>query len=362
MLIKKILIVSDAWYPQVNGVVRTYDNTIRELKASGFNVQLIEPGQFKNIPAPLYPEIHLAITKPSTVRRMLLDANSDYIHIATEGPLGLMARHAALKEGLSFSTAFHTNFPEYLKKYMYIPTRSSWRTVRWFHSAGRSLMAPSSFIIKELEQRGFHNVRHWGRGIDTTCFSPSSRSPKPAEKTILYVGRVAIEKNIKAFLELNVKAKKVVVGDGPIRKKLEQEYPDVTFAGYKTGEELAHYYRSAQALVFPSKTDTFGNVVLEALACGTAVAAYPLAGALELLQDVRLGTTHQDLEVATEMALLHADYQYCSEFASTFTWKRATQQFVSGLVEKGSGAAYTWNQAALSGAPGTFSKEEMSKS
>ncbi len=331
----RLLLATDAWRPQVNGVVRTIENTLTQLSAQGYEYEVIHPELFNNFPAPLYPEIKLAFPRQKTVARKIRDFQPDHIHIATEGPIGQRVRKFCVKNNYSFSTSFHTLFPDYLKALAGVPPSITWRFFRWFHSAAKSTMVPTHFIKDLLSARGFTNLNVWSRGIDREIFYPHEPvlSRKGGKPILLYVGRVSREKNIEEFLRLETESDKYVVGDGPIRAQLESKYPQATFVGYKKGHDLAAHFSSADVFVFPSKTDTFGNVVLEALACGVPVAAFPLAGALELVsQDTRLGAVDESLQIAVDAALKSGESSFCHEFSTRFTWQNAANQFISGLV------------------------------
>lgn len=278
----RILIISDAWTPQVNGVVRTLLTLTDRLARRGHVVRTITPDQFRTIPCPTYPEIPLALMPGSKVARMIEEARPCVIHIATEGPLGLAARRYCVRRGIPFTTAFHTKFPEYIQARTRLPLSAGYKIVRWFHGPSRCVMVATQGIEDELKHWGVTNVGRWGRGVDTELFKPAvSARPLFGEENrpvFLYVGRVAVEKNIRAFLDLDLPGQKVVVGGGPQLDELKHKYPNVTFTGPKFGEDLARHYAAADVFVFPSLTDTFGLVVLEALSCGTPVAAFPVAG------------------------------------------------------------------------------------
>jgi glycosyltransferase involved in cell wall biosynthesis len=323
----RILLVTDAWYPQVNGVVRTLDTLRKRLIAAGDEVRYLTPDGFVSMPCPTYPEIRLALAGPGSVRKIVAAFRPDAIHIATEGPLGLAARLYCARAGLPFTTAFHTRFPEYVHARFRVPVRWTYALLRWFHGPSRAIMTPTKTVLDDLVARGFPNVRLWTRGVDTDLFRPGAPEPIDGPGPVLmYVGRIAVEKNIQAFLDLDVPGAKVVVGDGPMIDQLRRRHPDVRFVGVKHGEELTRYYNAADVFVFPSKTDTFGLVMLEALACGTPVAAYPVMGPKDVITDPRAGRLDNDLKAAVEAALaLNRDD--CRAFAETFSWEECARLF-----------------------------------
>lgn len=273
----KIMIVTDAWEPQVNGVVRTLKSTTRELTALGHRVELLTPLEFRTVPCPTYPEIRLSLLPGRRVRERIEQFAPDALHIATEGPLGMAARSYALKHGLPFTTAYHTRFPEYVQARFGIPLSATYRFLRWFHGPSRAVMAPTPVVKQDLEKFGFGNVVLWTRGVDLDIFHPmESKVLNSARPIFLYVGRVAIEKNVEAFLALDLPGSKWVAGEGPALAELKSRYPEVNYLGVLSQAELAKVYAAADVFVFPSRTDTFGLVLLEALACGTPAAAYPV--------------------------------------------------------------------------------------
>lgn len=330
---RRILIVTDAWRPQINGVVRTLESLARQLRQWGHEVQFLTPEPFVTLPVPSYPEIRLSLASRGAVFRAMAQARAHHIHIATEGPLGLLARDFCLTRTRSFTTSFHTRFPEYVSARLPVPEDWSYGYLRWFHGPAAATMVPSPSLKLELEGRGFRNLTLWGRGVDAERFHPGARTmfgdlPGPH---LLYVGRVSIEKGVEDFLALDVPGTKIVVGDGPDRHRLERLYPAVRFVGYLHGDALAQAYRSADALVFPSRTDTFGNVLIEALASGTPVAAYPVTGPLDILTDERAGGLSDDLGTAVRLAL-SADRERARALAQSFTWAASAAQFLAALV------------------------------
>ncbi|MCP5395659.1 MAG: glycosyltransferase family 1 protein [Sphingomonadaceae bacterium] len=329
-----IALVTDAWAPQVNGVVRTLTAVTSILEAWGHRVTIISPDQYRSLPCPSYPEIRLALTGRNTVGRRLDALSPDAIHIATEGPLGLAARRHCLARGLAFTTAYHTQFPDYLARRTGLPAATFWPYIRWFHRPARGIMVATDTVRAQLRAQGLINLRHWSRGVDLSAFSPLTEPPelflnlpRPIQ---LYVGRVAVEKNVEAFLESRHQGSKVVVGDGPARAALEAQFPDAHFLGKRSGEALAGCYAHADVFVFPSKTDTFGLVIIEALACGTPVAAYPVAGPIDIV-DEEVGALSHRLDRAIAGALT-CERAACAARAAHYSWGTATDQFLAGLV------------------------------
>ncbi len=331
---ERIAIVTDAWLPQMNGVVRTLTTTCDHLRALGHEVMVVSPDQFTSMPCPTYPEIRLALTRPGAVASRLRDFAPNAIHIATEGTLGLAARRYCTKAGVRFTTAYHTQFPDYLAKRTHLPASWFWRYIRWFHGPARRILVATESIREELRAQGLNQLHHWSRGVDLACFSPEvppatefAGLPRPIQ---LYVGRVAVEKNIEAFLANSHPGSKVVVGDGPSLERLKAHYPEAAFLGRRSGASLAGCYAGADVFVFPSRTDTFGLVMIEALACGTPVAAYPVAGPRDILSG-EVGTMSEDLDQAIAAALTR-DRRACAQFGAGFSWAVATRQFLAGLA------------------------------
>lgn len=327
-----ILIVTDAWSPQVNGVVRTLQSVRAELGKMGHTVAVISPDQYRNMPCPTYPEIRLALTRRVGARITALAP--DATHIATEGPLGLAARRYCLKRGLPFTTAYHTQFPDYVAERTGLPARWFWRYIRWFHGPARAVMVSTPTVARQLHAQGIGHTRHWGRGVDLACFTaegPRHPAMEGLERPIqLYVGRVAVEKNIDAFLTATHPGSKVVVGDGPELGTLKARFPHILFLGKRLGDELASAYRSADVFVFPSRTDTFGLVLIEALATGTPVAAYPVQGPVDVLSP-EVGCMDEDLDTAIAAALTR-DRAVCAAYARGFGWHDSARQFLEGLA------------------------------
>lgn len=326
-----IVIVTDAWRPQVNGVVNTIARTNEQLEKLGHTVHVISPQDFRTLPLPTYPEIRLAVFPGRRVRAMLEALNPDAVHIATEGPLGLAARAWCLKNRFPFTTAFHTQFPEYLWLRARIPLALSYRLMRWFHGPASTLMVATPTLHQRLTQWGFRNLGYWSRGVDTGLFRPRIKSYLDANRPIfLYMGRVAIEKNIEAFLKLDLPGTKYVVGSGPDLETLRRKYPAARFTGFKSDEDLAKHVAAADVFVFPSRTDTFGLVMIEALACGVPVAAYPVQGPADVIENGVTGSLSNDLREAA-LEALKLDPKCCRETALEYTWEACTRQFLNHL-------------------------------
>ncbi len=331
---KKILIVTDAWSPQVNGVVTTLKTVIDHLTDKGHEIKVISPDMFKTVPLPIYPEIRLAVFAKRKMARLIDEFAPDSLHIATEGPLGWAARSIFLKRGWQFTTSYHTKFPEYAHESIGMPLRLGYAVVKKFHGKSAAMMVATKTLEDDLAARGFKNAVTWTRGVDTKLFNRRRKKavtlPGPV---MVYVGRVSVEKNIEAFLDLDVPGSKLVVGDGPQLNKLNSKYPNVTFAGAQFGEALAAHYRSGDIFVFPSKTDTFGLVMLEAMACGLPVAAYPVTGPLDVLAGSKAGKMDEDLSKAVKAAL-KADPKAARDHALKFSWDACAKMFLSNLVAR----------------------------
>ncbi len=328
----RILIVTDAWYPQVNGVVRTLSTTIRILRSRGHEVEILEPSLFKSTPMPGYREIRLAITTKSKVSARISEIAPEVIHIATEGPLGLWARLCCTSNGWKFTTAYHTQFPEYLRLRLPIPLALPYGYLRWFHSRACRTMVATESMRRLLHDRGFSNLAHWSRGVDLQLFRPDRHKLKTKEKPILvYVGRVAVEKNIDEFLNLDIIGEKQVIGDGPALQQLKARHPEVIFHGFHSGQDLVDRIAAADVMVFPSRTDTFGLVLIEAMACGVPVAAYPVPGPIDLITNGRNGWIDADLKVAVKNAL-RVRPENCRRFAEGFSWDRSVDQFLTNIT------------------------------
>jgi len=326
----RILIATDAWLPQVNGVVTTLRNTVRELEALGHYVRLITPEGFRTVPCPTYPEIRLAVAPGPRVARMIEEFEPDAVHVETEAPLGLAARRYCLDAHRPFTTAYHTQFPEFIHARCRLPLSVSYRWMRWFHQPASAVLVATAAMQKRLEHWGFDNLATWSRGVDTELFSPAARERLTRRPIFLYAGRVAVEKSIEEFLKLELPGSKWVVGDGPARAALQARFPDAVFHGVKHGKDLAYYYQQADVFVFPSRTDTFGLVLIEAMACGTPVAAYPVTGPIDVVRDPAVGVLSDDLRTAA-LAALTLDRQRVRKYAEQYSWAAATRQFLANL-------------------------------
>lgn len=340
----KIAISTDAWFPQINGVVRTLAATVNQLNMRGYEVELITPQRFTTVPMPGYSSIKLALAPRFGVRRMLDAFGPDIVHIATEGPIGWSVRAWCRSRQLPFTTAFHTRFPDYVAIRTGIDARRFWPIMRRFHARSEAVLVATPSLASELAGRGIAHTRPWGRGIDRELFRPDhdrhralAALPRPL---MLNVGRVSAEKNLEAFLSLDLPGSKVIVGNGPALADLRARFPDAHFLGSMSGEELAQAYCTADCFVFPSRTDTFGMVVIEALACGLPVAAFPVAGPIDILGTkgrgpdndfpATVGALDNDLALATNRAL-SMDGLAAAVFGARFTWERATDQLLDAL-------------------------------
>ncbi|WP_277981972.1 glycosyltransferase family 4 protein [Sphingomonas phyllosphaerae] len=337
----RIAIVTDAWAPQVNGVVRTLEAVIAELRAGGHDVLVVSPSGAPSLPCPTYPEIRLALMTPAAVGRRIAAFGAEAVHIATEGPLGLSARRWCRARRLPFTTAYHTQFPDYVAARTGADPEWVWRYVRWFHEPAAAVLVSTATIERTLRAHGLSRVKRWGRGVGRAFRPEGALEPRMAATgaradgapVLLHVGRVAVEKNIEAFLAAEVAGVKVVVGDGPARAALERRFPDALFLGALFGEDLAAAYRAADALVFPSRTDTFGLVMIEALACGTPVAAFPVPGPVDVLTPAT-GAMAERLEEAIARALT-LDRAACAAAGAGFTWAASARQFLVALAPLG---------------------------
>ena len=300
--VQRIFLITDAWSPQTNGVVTTLQANLRELETMGCSVTVVHPGLFSTVPLPSYPEIRIALNARQ-LKHQILAARPDSIHIATEGPLGLFARRWLAKRKIPFTTSIHTKFPEYVNERIRLPVNIGYRFMRWFHDAAQASLCTTETHKQELTAWGLKNLVVWRRGVNTKLFRPQAREPRERPK-LYYVGRIAVEKSVEDFLSLpHELGDKIVVGDGPQRTSLERRYPNAQWLGYKRGEDLAAAYADADVFVFPSRTDTFGLVMLEAMASGTPVAAYPVTGPIDVVEEGRTGSLNSDLSKAVEKAL-----------------------------------------------------------
>ncbi|MAX23364.1 MAG: alpha-mannosyltransferase [Phycisphaeraceae bacterium] len=337
----RIALVTDAWHPQVNGVVRTWDTVTRKLRQLGHDVLVIHPKLFRTVPCPGYPAIRLAIRPRKYTIQLLREFEPQCIHIATEGPVGLVARKYCQKSGLKFTTSYHTHFPHYLRVYYGIPESITFKFMRWFHNGSQATLVPTESVKGELEERRFKHVHVWKRGVDRQLFFPPEDGnrdlidlPRPI---YLNTGRVSHEKNLREFAAMKVAGSKVIVGDGPALAKLRRKFPDVHYTGYLVDEDMRRYLQAADVFVFPSYSDTFGNVMMEALACGTPVAAHKVTGPVdvmdeELLEGKVVGAMGPDLHEAAQQAM-GLDRQTCRDYTEKWCWNNATQVLLSHLVD-----------------------------
>ena len=333
----KILVATDAWHPQVNGVVRTLGHVAREAPAFGAELMFLSPDQFWTLPMPSYPEIRLALLGPGDIERCLDRVRPDAIHIATEGPIGHAMRRVCLRRGLPFTTSFHTRFPDYLAGRLPVPERwtneITWAWLRRFHAPGVAVLAATPTLASELGSRGFKNVKPWPRGVDAELFCPRQGPDLKLRRPVfLTVGRLAVEKNLEAFLRLDLPGSKLVVGDGPARNSVMRKFPDAFFIGSRQGEALAQIYAAADVFVFPSRTDTFGLVMLEALASGVPIAAFPAAAPRDVIGMSNVGVLDDDLARAC-LAALECSRQECRDFALRMTWAESARIFVEHVAE-----------------------------
>jgi glycosyltransferase involved in cell wall biosynthesis len=327
----RIMIVTDAWFPQTNGVVRTLAQTAASLGRFGHEVRMITPRDFRSIACPTYPEIRLSLLPYKQVERSILAFSPQALHIATEGPLGLSARRFCVRRGMRFTTSYHTQFPQYLRARFPVPLTLSYRALRWFHGSAVRCMVSTASVRADLESHGFGNLASWRRGVDTETFKPYAkdflRLPRPIAA---YVGRVSIEKNVDGFLKMDWAGSKIVIGDGPLRPQLEQQFPQTAFVGYRFGEDLARHLGAADVMVFPSRTDTFGLVNLESMACGVPVAAFPVSGPIDVIEDGVTGALDVDLAAAARRAL-EVDPAACRERALRSGWDVCSREFENNL-------------------------------
>jgi glycosyltransferase involved in cell wall biosynthesis len=328
----RILVATDAWHPQVNGVVRTLSMMAEAAKAFGVDVGFLTPQSFRTFAMPSYPDLRVALPGPAKIARLIADARPDSIHIATEGPIGLLVRRHCRRHKLPFTTSFHTRFPEYISARLPIPESWIWAALRAFHGPSQAVMAATPALASELRGRGFRNVVLWPRGVDVRQFHPRPVDLGLPRPVFLCVGRVAVEKNLEAFLDLDLPGSKVIVGDGPARAALARKYPQAVFLGARQGEALAEVYAAADVFVFPSKTDTFGLVLLEALASGLPVAAFPVTGPRDVIGHEPVGVLNDDLRLAC-LSALEISPQACLNFAGKHTWEASARAFVENITD-----------------------------
>lgn len=327
----RVLVATDAWHPQVNGVVRTLTMMAEAANGLGVDVSFLTPETFRTVALPSYRDLRVALPYQAKISRLIAEARPDSIHIATEGPIGFLARRYCRKRGLPFTTSFHTRFPEYISARLPIPESWIWAALRWFHAPSQAVMAATPALATELRIRGFRNVVLWPRGVDAGLFHPRAVDLGLPRPVFLCVGRVAVEKNLEAFLDLDLPGSKVIVGDGPARASLGRKFPQAVFLGSRQGEALAEAYASADVFVFPSKTDTFGLVLLEALASGVPVAAFPVTGPRDVIGTAPVGALNDDLRIACQAAL-QISPQACLEFAAKHTWEASARAFIENIA------------------------------
>ncbi|MGB6922744.1 MAG: glycosyltransferase family 1 protein [Methyloceanibacter sp.] len=327
----RVLVATDAWHPQVNGVVRTYERLALEASKLGFEISFLAPCAFRALPCPTYPEIRLALATPGAIAAHIETARPDFIHIATEGPIGLMTGRYCRKRKWPFTTSYHTRFPEYVSARLPIPESWCYALQRRFHNGATGTFVATRSVESELEARGFERLMLWSRGVDTEQFRPRDVRLFGEQPVFLYVGRIAVEKNIKAFLDVDLPGRKVLVGSGPQAAELERLYPDALFTGPKQGEDLALAYASADVFVFPSLTDTFGLVLLEALASGLPVAAFPASGPKDVITEPNVGVLSWDLKSALAAALT-LDREAARKHALRYSWENSARQFIDNVL------------------------------
>jgi len=333
----KILVATDAWHPQVNGVVRTLGHVAREASSLGVDIEFLTPSEFRTLPLPSYPEVRLALPPRGAVEQRLDAAKPDAVHIATEGPLGHAMRRICMRRGIPFTTSFHTRFPDYIASRLKpLPARwtsnTAWAWLKRFHAPGAAILAATPALQRELQSRGFHDVKLWPRGVDAELFRPRPLQDLPWPRPIfLTVGRLAVEKNVEAFLRLDLPGTTLVVGDGPARAQLEKDYPRAVFLGARQGEALAEIYAAADVFVFPSLTDTFGLVLLEALASGVPVAAFPAAAPRDVIGEAPVGALDDDLARAC-LAALECSREDCRDFALSMSWEASARVFLEHVL------------------------------
>jgi len=359
---RRILLATDAWRPQVNGVVRCWESTVAELERRGVGVEVLHPGLFRTVAAPRYPEIRLALAPGRKAARRAEAFAPEAVHVATEGPVGLAVRSWCRRTSRPFTTSYHTQFPLYLRRYFGIPTSITWSFLRWFHGPARAVLVPTEGVRRELREQGIPQARTWTRGVDQAIFHPGPWSDPAlaadpfgglSRPILLYAGRVAVEKNIEAFLALRSPGTKVVVGDGPAKASLERRHPEVRFLGYRFGESLGRHYAAADVLVFPSRTDTFGVVMIEANACGTPVAALPVTGPIDVIEPGLNGWLDEDLDRAVERALV-VPRDRCLALARRRTWGRVADMLLEAMSTSGAGAEDAEPAGTATAGPGVI--------
>jgi len=328
----RVLVATDAWHPQVNGVVRTLTSLAASARRLGVTIDFLTPDGFPTLPVPTYPHLRLAVPGMRRIARLIEQQRPDAIHIATEGPIGFAAHRYCRRRSLPFTTSYTTRFPEYISARVPIPQALSYAVLRRFHAAAAATMVSTPSLLAELRQRKFSNLVMWTRGVDTELFRPQRALDLGLPRPIfLTAGRVAVEKNLEAFLSLDLPGSKVVVGNGPQEPELRRRYPRATFLGLQEGPALAAAVAAADVFVFPSKTDTFGLVQLEALACGVPVAAFPVTGPRDVIADQPVGVLSEDLRAAC-LGALHISREACRAFALTHSWENSARQFIGHMT------------------------------
>ena len=330
---KTILIITDNLPEQINGVVTTYKNIEALAVRDNYRVVYLDPGRFRYVDCPRFNEVKITLTRKRTVGKIIKEINPDYIHIATEGPLGLCARQYLDKHNYRYNTAYHTKFPEGIRALFGIPEALTWPLIRWFHKHSGKVLTTTDSMVQELKEHGFDgDIISWTRGVDRDIFSPAVGLNKTGQLVLVCVARVSKEKNLEDFFELEYAgARKIMVGDGPMLEEYQAQYPNVEFVGFKTGKDLAEYYQMADVFVFPSKWETFGIVMIEAMACGTPVAAYPVQGPLDVIDEGITGCMNDDLKQAVKDALM-LDRTRVWEGSSRWSWERAWEIFRNNLL------------------------------
>jgi glycosyltransferase involved in cell wall biosynthesis len=327
----RVLIATDAWHPQINGVVRTLTSLARSALPLGVTMDFLTPEGFPSLPVPTYPGLRLALPSPARIAQRIAQASPDAIHIATEGPIGHMVRRYCVNRGLPFTTSYTTRFPEYISARLSIPEAWSYAVLRHFHSAATVTMVSTPSLMAEFKERGFKNLGMWTRGVDTELFRPEHAIPLDFPRPIFVsVGRIAVEKNLEAFLSLDLPGTKLVIGHGPQQAALQRRFPDAKFLGLLEDTALAAHLAAADVFVFPSRTDTFGVVQLEALACGVPIAAFPVTGPRDVIADNPIGVVDEDLRAAC-MGALHMSRAACRNFALTRSWENSARQFIGHI-------------------------------
>jgi glycosyltransferase involved in cell wall biosynthesis len=341
----RVLVATDAWHPQINGVVRTLEALARSATPLGSTIEFLTPAGFASVPLPTYRAVRCALPRPAAIAARIEQVKPDAIHIATEGPIGYMARRYCRAKGLAFTTSFTTRFPEYIAARVPFPVAWGYAALRRFHNASTITMVATPSLMAELAERGFERLRIWSRGVDTRLFNPSRaidlKLPRPI---FLTVGRVAPEKNLEAFLSLDLPGTKVVIGSGPQEAELRGRFPQAKFLGALAGEELAARVAAADVFVFPSKTDCFGIVQLEALASGVPIAAFPVTGPKDVIGDAPVGVLSDDLSRAC-LGALALSREACRRHALLYSWERSAAQFLEHMSTIAVGAAQQRNQA-----------------